>query len=146
MDTRLETLTKEVGCPCQSVGASDRTLYQVLEESARKHGDAPALRQPSGADTLTYSWTQYKEAAEEIAAGPAGARHRAAGDVVAVNSETRLEFYLADLGIITNGSIAAAMYPSYPPAELVKTLAGSQARAPCSWRMPRRSVRCATRP
>ena len=43
--------------------------------------------------------------------------------MVALNSETRLEFYLADLGIMANGSIAAAMYPSYPPADLVKTLA-----------------------
>jgi long-chain acyl-CoA synthetase len=44
------------------------------------------------------------------------------GDTVALNSETRLEFYLADLGIMTNGSIAAALYPMYPPRDLVRTL------------------------
>src|SRR5262249_13377688 len=40
-----------------------------------------------------------------------------------------LEFYLADLGILTNGSISAAMYPSYPPRELARTIESSGARA-----------------
>ena len=46
-----------------------RTLYQVLVESARVYGAAPALRQPSGSGYLTLSWKQYLRAAEEIAAG-----------------------------------------------------------------------------
>jgi long-chain acyl-CoA synthetase len=107
---------------------SDRTLCQVLEESARKYGDAPALRQPAGADYLTYSWTQYKQAADEIAAG-LRSLGIGKGDVVALNSETRLEFYLADLGVVCNGSIAAAMYPSYPPKDLMKTISAVRARA-----------------
>jgi long-chain acyl-CoA synthetase len=106
-----------------------RTLYQVLEESARAYGDAPALRQPAPDGSYTvYSWNQYKAAAEEIAAG-LRALGIGKGDVVALNSETRLEFYLADLGIVTNGSIAAAMYPSYPAADLVRTIEASGARA-----------------
>ena len=32
------------------------------------------------------------------------------GDTVALHSETRAEFYLADLGVLANGSIAAALY------------------------------------
>ena len=106
-----------------------RTLYQVLEETARVHGDAPALRQPAPDGSYTvYSWNQYRRAAEEIAAG-LRALGIAKGDVVALNSETRLEFYLADLGILTNGSIAAAMYPSYPAPDLVRTIESSGARA-----------------
>ena len=105
-----------------------RTLYQVLEETARVHGDAPALRQPmpNGAYNV-YSWNQYKRAAEEIAAGlrSLGIGN---GDVVALNSETRLSF-TADLGILTNGLIAAAMYPSYPAADLVRTTQTTEARA-----------------
>ena len=103
-------------------GVTERTLYQVLDETARQFGDAPALRQPiSGGGYLTYSWNQYRRAAEEIAAG-LRALGVGKGDVVALDSETRLEFYLADLGILTNGSIAAALYPSYPSSELVATL------------------------
>jgi long-chain acyl-CoA synthetase len=114
---------------------STRTVYQVLEETARIHGDAPALHQAlhqpaprEGGSVETYSWKQYKQAAEEIAAG-LRCLGLGRGDVVALNSETRLEFYLADLGIMTNGSIAAAMYPSYPPKDLVRTIAATGARA-----------------
>jgi len=104
-----------------------RTIYEVLEKTAREHGDAPALRQPYGDDYLTYSWRQYLEAAEEIAAG-LRALGIGKGEVVALNSETRLEFYLADLGILTNGSIAAALYPSYPPADLARSIQNAGAR------------------
>jgi long-chain acyl-CoA synthetase len=103
-------------------------LYQVLAESARQYGDAPALHQPAVHGYLTYSWKQYKQAAEEIAAG-LHALGIGKGDIVCLNSETRLEFYLADLGIVTNGSIAAAMYPSYPPRDLIRTIEAARARA-----------------
>jgi long-chain acyl-CoA synthetase len=105
-----------------------RTVYQVLQESARLYGDAPALSQPDGASYVTYSWNQYRQAVEEIAAG-LRSLGLGKGDVVALNSETRLEFYLADLGIMANGSVAAAMYPSYPAQDLVRTIEQSAAKA-----------------
>ena len=110
-----------------------RTIYQVLEESAAQFGDAMALQQPVSSkggkrEYLTYSWNQYKTAAQEIAAGLRSIGIRK-GDVVALDSETRLEFYLADLGILASGSIAAALYPSYPPADLVRTIQASGAKA-----------------
>ncbi len=105
-----------------------RTVYQVLEETARLYGDAPALRQPHGTGYITYSWNQYKQAVQEVAAG-LHSLGLAKGDVIALNSETRLEFYLADLGIVANGSIAAAMYPSYPAADLVRTIETAGAKA-----------------
>jgi len=105
-----------------------RTVYQILQETARVHADAIALRQPAPAGEVTLTWREYLHAAEEIAAG-LRALGIGKGDVVALNSETRLEFYLADLGILTNGSVSAAMYPSYPPKDLVRTLENSGARA-----------------
>ena len=112
-----------------------RTVYRVLEETARIHGEKPALHQqvpaksPKAESTcLTYSWIEYRRAAEDIAAG-LRSLGIAKGDVVALDSETRLEFYLADQGILTNGSIAAAMYPSYPAKDLVRTIAACGARA-----------------
>ncbi len=50
------------------------------------------------------------------------------GDVVALCSETRAEFYLADMAIMSIGAIAAALYQSYPPKDLLKTVAASNAR------------------
>ena len=105
-----------------------RTIYQVLAEAAGAFGDAPALHQPGPSGYVTYSWKQYLRAAEEIAAG-LRSLGIVKGDVVALNSETRMEFYLADLGIMTNGSIAAALYPSYPAKDLLRTLAAAAARA-----------------
>jgi len=77
-----------------------RTVYAVLEETARTLGKAPALHQPSGKGHYqSYSWLDYKRAAEEIACGlrQLGIRK---GDTVALQSETRAEFYLADLGVL----------------------------------------------
>ena len=47
-----------------------RTMYAVLEETARTFGSAPALHQPTGKGNYqTYTWHDYKRAAEEIACG-----------------------------------------------------------------------------
>src|ERR1700733_5293838 len=106
-----------------------RTMYAVLEETARTLGKAPALHQPTGKGHYqTYTWLEYKRAAEEIACGlrQLGIRK---GDTVALHSETRAEFYLADLGVLTNGSIAAALYTTYPLADQAKNVRASHAKA-----------------
>src|SRR5262249_7218240 len=104
---------------------------QVLAETTRNHGDAPALYEPLTRDGKrawkSWSWNEYRRAVEEIAVGLRSLGVRK-GEIVALNSETRLEFYLADLGIMANGSIAAALYPSYPPRDLVKTIETCAAR------------------
>src|SRR4029077_17793885 len=40
-----------------------------------------------------------------------------------------MEFYLAEIGSMANGSLAAAVYPNYPPQELVKTIQACDAKA-----------------
>lgn len=104
-------------------------MFTVLEEAAARHGDSPALHQPSGDGRYrTYSWNEYQQAVTEIAAGLRRIGIRK-GDIVALASETRAEFYLADLGIMANGSIAAALYTSYPVVEQARTLRACDARA-----------------
>jgi long-chain acyl-CoA synthetase len=106
-----------------------RTVYTVLEESARSYGTAPALHQPTGKGNYqTYSWVDYQRAAQEIACGLRSIGIQK-GDTVALHSETRAEFYLADLGVLANGSIAAALYTSYPAADQVSNLRASHAKA-----------------
>ena len=91
---------------------ADRTVFRVLQETAEVYGNAPALHQPYTENgqrkVRTLSWIEYRTAAEEIAAG-LRTLGIGKGDIVALDSETRLEFYLADLGIMANGSIAAAL-------------------------------------
>jgi long-chain acyl-CoA synthetase len=106
-----------------------RTIYSVLETAAKNYGTAPALHQPLGKGKYqTYSWIDYKTAVREIACGlrRVGVRK---GDVVAIYAETRAEFCLVDLGIISNGSIAAALYTSYPLPDQIGNLRGSDAKA-----------------
>src|ERR1700685_931822 len=105
-----------------------RTVYTVLEETARKYGKAAALHQPgSKGKYQTYSWLEYQRAAEEIACGLRRIGIRK-GDTVALHSETRAEFYLADLGVLANGSIAAALYTSYPAADQAQNVRASPAK------------------
>jgi long-chain acyl-CoA synthetase len=101
-----------------------RTIYSVLRESAAQFGSRPALHQPvkgAASGYQSWNWVEYLQAVEEAACGMRllGIRRR---DVVALGSETRAEFYLADIGAMTAGAAAAAMYTSYPAEEQVRTL------------------------
>ena len=104
------------------------TIPEVLRRTAARYPDRLALRQPGKAGVQTWTWGQYLEAAEEIAAG-LHSLGIGRGDHVAICSETRAEFFLADQGILANGSVAAALYPSYPPAELLRTIELAEAKA-----------------
>ena len=111
--------------------AAPRTLYYVLENTAARYGDAAALHQPVGAkgpaQYRTWSWNEYRDIVREIACGlhETGLRR---GDLVGLHSETRAEFYFADLGTIAAGCIAAALYTSLPAGDHVRTMAAARPR------------------
>ena len=102
-----------------------RTVYSLLEEAVTKYGDQVALHQPVLLDKQrsyqTWTWRAYRDAVREIACG-LRAMGVLPGDIVAIGSETRAEFYLTDLGIMSNGSIAAALYANSLPADQVMAL------------------------
>jgi long-chain acyl-CoA synthetase len=108
-----------------------RTVFQLLDEAARTYGAAAALHQPSpeagGRKYRTYSWIEYRDAALEIGAG-LRALGICKGDIVALGSETRAEFYIADIGVMAAGAVAAALYINYPAPDLVRTIAACRAR------------------
>lgn len=110
----------------------NRTVYSLVERAAKTWGSRPALYQPlggkGGSRYRTYTWIDYRQAVEETAAGlrRLGIRR---GDVVAIHSETRAEFYLADTGIMGAGAIAAAVYTSYPPENIIETIRSCDAKA-----------------
>ncbi len=108
-----------------------RSVYSLVENAAKTWGTRPALHQPrkSGPRKYqSYSWIEYREAVEEIAVG-LRRLDIGKGDVVAIDAETRAELYLADLGIMTNGSIAAALYTSYPAENRARTIRSTGAKA-----------------
>ncbi len=107
------------------------TVYSVLEQAAQQFGKAAALHQPipgtKPTQYRTYSWVEYRDAVIEIACGlhELGVRP---GEMVALYSETRAEFYLADLGVMACGATAAALYTSNPVAENLRNLRACGAR------------------
>jgi long-chain acyl-CoA synthetase len=105
-----------------------RTVVSVLEETARAYPKKDALHQPAGGGKYrSWTWPEYRDAVREIAVGlrEIGVR---LGEIVALQSETRAEFYLADLGVMAAGAVAAAIYTSLPFADQAHTLAASDAR------------------
>lgn len=105
-----------------------RTVYTALEETVQTLGDAPALHQPLGkGEYRTYTWNEYGQAVREIACGLRSIGITK-GENVAIYSETRAEFYLADIGIMAAGAVSAALYTSYPLRDLIGNLRASDAR------------------
>ena len=118
-----------MGKMAPALPADRRTVYNLLNASVETWGDTPALHQPAGEGKYTtYSWRDYKRIAEEVAVGLAslGVAH---GDIVGLASETRAEFYLADIGAMVRGAVAAGVYTSLAPADQVKTLQACEPKA-----------------
>ena len=104
-----------------------RTVYTVLEETAARYPEKAALHQPLGGGKYrSWTWREYRDTVQQIAVG---VRELGVpkGGMVALQSETRAEFYLTDIGIMTSGAISAALYTSLPYADQVKTLRASDA-------------------
>jgi long-chain acyl-CoA synthetase len=102
-----------------------RTVFTVLEETAHRQGNALALHQPTGvkgsSGYRTYSWTDWLQISRELAIGLYSLGLRK-GDIVCLLSETRAEFYLADLAIMAVGGVSAALYTSYPTHEQIQSI------------------------
>lgn len=111
-----------------NLAAKPRTVFSVLEATAETYPDAAALQQPIGGGKYhAWTWSEYRDQVRQIAVGlrEIGVGK---GEIVALQSETRAEFYLADLGVMTAGAISAALYTSLPFPEQVRTLHACGAR------------------
>ena len=107
---------------------SARTVYTMLEETAAGHPGKPALHQPLGGGKYrTYTWAEFRDRVRWTAVG-LNTIGVATGDMVALQSETRAEFYFADLGVMAAGAVAAALYTSLPYAEQANALRFCEAR------------------
>ncbi len=101
------------------------TVFSVLEQAAAKFSKSVALHQPIAGSKptqyRTYTWGEYRDAVVEIACGlrKLGVQP---GEYVALYSETRAEFYLADIGVMTAGAVAAALYTASPLGDNVRNL------------------------
>jgi len=105
-----------------SFRVSRRTVYTLLEETAAAHGDQPALHQPIGHGKYqTWTWREFRDIVQWTAVG-LSTMGAAKGSMIALQSETRAEFYFADLGVMAAGAVAAAVYTSVPYADQARAI------------------------
>ncbi len=86
------------------------------------------MHQPLGGGKYrTYTWAEVRDRVQWTAVGLSTIGVEI-GDMVALQSETRAEFYFADLGVMAAGAISAALYTSLPYAEQAHALRFCEAR------------------
>lgn len=88
---------------------SPSTLCEALQTTAAAYPDKVALRTPD--DSVSYTWRQYAQRVERLAAGLAGLGV-SRGDTVGLMLTNRPEFHLLDTAAIHLGAVPFSIYNS----------------------------------
>jgi long-chain acyl-CoA synthetase len=106
----------------------ETTINRLFAESAKKHADLPALHAKIGGAWNTYL---YRDVAELVRRFSNGIRALGVnkGDRVALLSENRPEWAIADLGVIAAGAVTVPIFPTLPSAQVEHVLSDSGAAA-----------------
>ena len=94
-----------------------RSLPGILVERARATPSRPALRKKALGRWREYTWAEYAERAGRIGRGLL-ALGVDSDDRVAIHSENRPAWVLADMGIQGIGAVTVGVYPTSPAAEV----------------------------
>lgn len=105
------------------------TMNTRFAEAARKYADRPALSVKPGG-SKTWQMLTYGEVEGRVRRLARGLRALGIerGDRVAVLSENRPEWVIADLAILAAGGVSVPIYPTLPAAQVVHILADSGAK------------------
>jgi long-chain acyl-CoA synthetase len=101
-----------------------RTILESLRSRIASHPHAPALMRKYQGSWESLSWAEYGSAAQEIARGLAALGIQP-GDRVGLLSATRIEWTIADVGILATGAICVPVYPSSTADDTVYILGHS---------------------
>src|SRR3954465_15059464 len=107
-------------------GTGTPTLAAMALEAAERY-DGAALKYKEGDDWTEMSWEELGEAVREIAAGLIAIGIEP-GERVAILSETRPEWTLADLGAIVAGAVVVPIYQTASAEEARHVLEDSESR------------------
>ena len=113
--------------------AQGDTIVDALIANARRLPDRPAMRhypaeRPVQGDWKVVTWAEYLLAVRQIAAGLAELGIGSGGRV-AILSANRVEWHLADLGTLFNGSVTVPVYPTSSPSQVAYILAHAEVEA-----------------
>ncbi len=104
------------------------TLPALCLEALTKHGKADAINQKQGGEWLHIGGSEFARRVRRLALGLSSAGIRP-GDRVALISENRAEWTLADLAILSLGAVNVPIYTTQAPDQVRFILQDSGARA-----------------
>lgn len=122
------TATLEREPPPTPAGSAAETLPALLLARAQSDPERIALRSKELGRWVETTWAGYVERVARLAAG-LRALGVEPGDRVAVHSENRIEWLLADLAVQGIGAVTVGIYPTSPPEEVEYLLSHSESVA-----------------
>ena len=103
------------------------SLGQVFLDRVAATPDREAFRHPVGTGWQSLTWADTRDRAFAIAAGLIGLGV-GPGERVAIAAETRMDWILADFGILCAGAATTTVYPNTGPEDFGYILTDSQSR------------------
>jgi long-chain acyl-CoA synthetase len=95
--------------------------------NARDHSERPAMRHRAEAGWEVLTWADYERDVRQVAAGLAELGVEP-GETVGMVSTNCVEWHLADLGSLVNGSVSVPVYPTSSPSQIAYILGHAEAR------------------
>lgn len=108
-------------------GTATTTIVTRIRDRARETPSGVAMRSKEKGLWRETSWSEYWDDVLDVAHAllDLGVQR---GDRVAIQSENRREWLVADLATVAVGGVTVGLYPTNPPAEVVHVLRDSGAR------------------
>jgi long-chain acyl-CoA synthetase len=111
----------------ERINRKTKSIAQLLATRVQETPDREAYRYPVGDEWRSMTWRQAGERVKAIAAGLLSVGlHRE--ERVGILSNTRIEWLLTDLGILSAGGATTTVYPSSTPEDCAYILADSETR------------------
>jgi long-chain acyl-CoA synthetase len=112
----------------RTVVAPGRTLVEVFDDRVARWPERPALRHNVDGRWHAISWARYGTTVGETAAGLVALGMRP-GDRVGLLAGNQPRWHMADLGILSAGSVSVPAYPSATASQVAHVLGHSGCRA-----------------
>jgi long-chain acyl-CoA synthetase len=103
------------------------TLPKLFLKKTAERGDRVAMREKDFGIWQSYTWSDYRARACEIAHGLLSLGLQS-GDVASIQSEDCREWLWADVGILLAGGVVNGIYPTYQSRQVEHTLVDSNCR------------------
>ena len=107
--------------------AAGRSIVELFQDRVRALSTRTALRRTVDGVWQPLTWGDYGDGVREIAAGLIDLGV-AAGDRVALLATNRVEWHLADLGILSTGAVTVPVYPTSAASQVAYIVDHCEAR------------------